>query len=64
VNAYTRGQRVEEDVVKDNGWEDLVVAENSKEAREIKADVSGRDIADFETKATPARAADPAEKKG
>jgi hypothetical protein len=65
VNAYTRGQRVSADAVKDNGWEDLVVGENTREAREIKAEVSGRDISDFETKTAPARAAvDPTEKKG
>jgi hypothetical protein len=31
--AYTRGQRVEADAVKANGWEDQVVGEGSKEAR-------------------------------
>jgi len=65
VNAYTRGQTVEAEAVEANGWQDYVVAENTKEAREIKADVSGRDIADFEAKTVPSRAAaDPSEKKG
>lgn len=49
VLAYTRGQRVEADAVKANGWEDLVVGDGTKEAREIKADVTGRPISDFET---------------
>lgn len=50
VTAYTRGQRVEADAVKANGWEDLVVGENTKEAREIAAEVTGRPVEDFETK--------------
>lgn len=65
VLAYTRGQRVEADAVEEHGLQGYVVGENTKEAREIKAEVSGRDIADFETKTAPARAAaDPSEKKG
>jgi hypothetical protein len=42
VLAYTRGQRVEADAVKANGWDDLVVGENTKEARAIVADITGR----------------------
>lgn len=42
VLAYTRGQRVEADAVKANGWEDLVVGENTKEARAIHAEITGR----------------------
>jgi hypothetical protein len=61
VLAFSRGQRVEADAVKANGWEDLVVGENTKEAREIKAEVSGRPVADFEvsdgTTTTASRAA-------
>lgn len=59
VLAYTRGQRVEADAVKANGWQDLVVGEDTKEAREIKADITGRDPGDFDTKtaaASPASA--------
>jgi hypothetical protein len=52
VLAYTRGQRVEADAVKANGWEDLVVGEDTKEARGIKAEISGRPVEDFETKTT------------
>jgi hypothetical protein len=52
VKAYTRGQTVEADAVEANGWQDLVVGENTKEAREIKAEITGRDPADFDTKAT------------
>jgi hypothetical protein len=60
--AYSRGQRVEADAVAANGWEELVVGENTKEAREIKAELTGRPAADFETKSsTPAAGA---EKKG
>lgn len=44
VLAYTRGQRVEADAVKANGWDDLVVGENTKEARAIHADITGRPV--------------------
>lgn len=55
VWAYTRGQTIEADAVKNNGWEDLVVGEDTKEAREIKAEITGRDPSDFESKtSTPA----------
>lgn len=53
--AYTRGQRVEADAVKANGWDDLVVGEGTKEAREIAAEVTGRPAEDFDTKATSSR---------
>lgn len=57
VLAATRGQTVENDWVEANGWQDYVVGENSKEARDIKAEISGRDASDFDTKSTPSRAA-------
>lgn len=57
VLAYSRGQHVEADVVKEHGWEDLVAGDNTKEAREIKAEVSGRPVSDFETTTTTGRAA-------
>lgn len=57
VNAYTRGQRIEADVVEAQGWQDFVAGENTKEGRQIKADVSGRPVSDFETTGTPARSA-------
>ncbi len=63
VLAYTRGQRVESDAVKANGWEDLVVGDNTKEAAAIKAELTGRDPSDFETKPN-APAATVTEKKG
>lgn len=47
--AYTRGQRIEADAVRANGWEDLVVGEGTQEAREILAAITGRDPADFDT---------------
>jgi len=46
VLAYTRGQYVEADAVKANGWEDLVVGENTKEARQIHADIFGDPVED------------------
>lgn len=61
VLAYTRGQYVEADAVKANGWEDLVVGENTKEARSIHADITGDPIDEPE----PSRpAAKPTEMKG
>lgn len=50
--AYTRGQRVEADAVKANGWDALVVGENTKEAAAIHADITGQPAE--ETKTTPA----------
>lgn len=47
--AYTRGQTISADAVKDNGWEEHVVGENTKEAREIKAELTGRPVSDFDT---------------
>lgn len=41
VLAYTRGQYVEADAVKANGWEDYVVGEGTKEARAIQAEITG-----------------------
>lgn len=52
VLAYTRGQTVEADAVEANGWQDRVVGENTKEARQIKADLTGRPAEDFETIST------------
>lgn len=53
VLAYTRGQRVTAQAAKDNGWEDLVVGENTKEARQIAAEITGQPAED-DTKTTPA----------
>lgn len=56
--AYTRGQRVEADAVKANGWQDLVVPDDSPEAAAIKAEITGRPASDFTTKTSaPAKAA-------
>lgn len=57
VWAATRGQTLDSDHVEANGWQDYVVGENSKEARDIKAEITGRDAADFDTKASGSRAA-------
>lgn len=56
VLAYTRGQTVEPDAVEANGWQDYVVGENTQEAREIRAEITGRPAEDFEIK--PATKAD------
>ena len=52
VLAYTRGQRVTADAVKANGWEDMVVGEDTKEAAAIRADITGQPAED--TKTSPA----------
>lgn len=54
VLAYTRGQRIEPDAVKANGWQDLVVVDDSPEAAAIKAEITGRPAEDFGGKTTPA----------
>lgn len=54
--AYTRGQRVEADAVKANGWEDLVVGENTKEAAAIHAEFTGQPVEDTKPSA-PAKPA-------
>jgi len=51
VLAYTRGQRVEADAVKANGWQDLVVGEDTKEAAAIRSEITGQPAT---TKTTPA----------
>jgi hypothetical protein len=61
--AYTRGQRVEADAVKANGWEDLVVGENTKEARAIAAEITGQP-AEESTTTTGRSAASTTEQKG
>ncbi len=50
VLAYVRGEVIDADVVAANGWDDYVVADGSKEAREIKAEITGRPVSDFDTK--------------
>lgn len=50
VLAFTRGQVITDaDVVERNGWQDFVVGDGTKEAREIKAEMSGQPVGDFET---------------
>jgi hypothetical protein len=62
--AYTRGQRVEADAVKANGWEDLVVGENTKEAAAIHAEFTGTPVeADIKPSA-PAKATAPKTQEG
>lgn len=57
VLAYTKGQRVEADAVKANGWEDLVVGDGTKEARQILAEITGEPLADGDTDRTTNRRA-------
>jgi hypothetical protein len=57
VNAYTRGQRVSADAVKANGWEDLVVGEGTKEAKQIHAEITGVPLAEDDTTTSRAAAA-------
>lgn len=57
VLAYTRGQTIDTDAVEANGWADHVVGENTKEAAEIKAEITGRPVEDFYTKPTSRSAA-------
>jgi hypothetical protein len=61
--AYTRGQRVEADAVKANGWEDLVVGEDTKEARQIAAEFTGQPVEDTKPSA-PAKATAPKTQEG
>lgn len=48
--AYARGQSIDADAVKRNGWEDFVVSANTKEARQIVAEVTGEPLAEDEPK--------------
>lgn len=58
VLAYTKGQRVEADAVEAHPeWRDLVVGENTKEARQTLADVTGQPLADNDTTTTSSRRA-------
>jgi len=61
--AYTRGQRVEADAVKANHWEELVVGENTKEARAIQAEITGQP-AEESAPSTSRSAASTTEQKG
>lgn len=55
--AYARGQRVEADAVKANGWEALVVGEGTREAAAVMAEL-GHQPAESETKTSgPAKSA-------
>lgn len=57
VLAYTKGQRVEPDAVKANGWEDFVVGDGTKEARQILAEITGEPLADSDADRTTSRRA-------
>jgi hypothetical protein len=57
VTAYTRGQSIDTDAVEANGWQEHVVGENTKEAAEIKAEITGRPVEDFHTRSSGRTAA-------
>lgn len=50
VLAYSRGQTVTEQAVTENEWQDSVAAIGTKAAAEVQAEISGRDVSDFQTK--------------
>lgn len=64
--AYTRGQKIDADAVKRNKWEDYVVGANTKEARQILAEVTGEPLAEDDAPAkTAAKSSTPStETKG
>lgn len=64
VWAYTRGQTIESDAVKANGWEDFVVGEGTKEARQIIAEITGDPIVEDDTATVSRPAAAKTEQKG
>lgn len=64
VLAYTRGQRVEADAVKANGWEDYVVGETTKEAKQIIAEITGQPVEDPDPKTTSRPAASSTTREG
>jgi hypothetical protein len=52
VLAYTRGQTLTEQAVTDNGWQDSVAAVGTKAAAEVQAEITGRDVSEFQTTTT------------
>ena len=65
VLAYTRGQTIPESIVNEHGWQDYVSGAGTKAAAEVQADVSGRDVSDFQTGSAKSSVAPAdAEKKG
>lgn len=49
VLAYSRGQTITEQAVTDNGWQDYVAAAGTKAAAEVQAEITGRDVSEFQT---------------
>jgi hypothetical protein len=54
--AYTRGQLIHADAVKDNGWDENVIGRDTQEARTILADITG-DVVDDPKQTRSTRAA-------
>jgi xanthine dehydrogenase iron-sulfur cluster and FAD-binding subunit A len=52
VLAYSRGQTVTEQAVTDNDWQDYVHATGTKAAAEVQAEITGRDVSEFQTTST------------
>lgn len=44
VIAYAKGQTIAADVVKANNWQDQVVGVNTKEGRQIVAELTGEQV--------------------
>lgn len=44
VYAYRVGDRISEDAVKDNGWQDYVSGQNTQAAKSAVADATGTDV--------------------
>jgi hypothetical protein len=64
VLAYTRGQTITEQAVNDNSWQDYVAAAGTKAAAEVQAEITGRDVSEFQTTSTSSRAAASTSKEG
>ena len=52
VIAHAKGDRVSAERVKANGWEDHVVGANTREGRQIVAELAGEPLADEPVKTT------------
>lgn len=64
VLAYTRGQTVTEQAVTDNGWQDYVAAAGTKSAAEVQAEITGRDVSEFQTTTSRSSSSASATEKG
>lgn len=58
VFAYRVGDKVSEEAVKENGWEDYVASPSTKAARQAVADVTGQPVSDKNTAKTTTKASE------